>query len=212
MIKGNHEELLEQAISRGYFESHDIHNCTDETVYQLTNIYPDIYCFSTSHDALIVMRDCKLWNDYIKECVDFYEVGDNVFVHGWIPTIKSYGMFADRAYPYDGDKWREGNWSSARWDNGMEMWYNHLGLPGKTIWCGHWHTSYAWSLFKNKGPEFNETRWGEPVEMFDSEGNREYACFDPFEDVDDKGRGIVALDSCCAYSHKLNVKVLEIED
>ena len=35
LIKGNHEELLENAIARGYFLTHDIHNGTDRTIYQL---------------------------------------------------------------------------------------------------------------------------------------------------------------------------------
>lgn len=210
-IRGNHCDLMEKVICKGYFESHDYHNKTNETVYQLTNMWPDDEFFN-SQNAINCMREHKLWNDYISECVDYYEVGDNVFVHGWIPTYRSYGMFADRSRPLSriGEDWHNGDWESARWDNGMEMWDCRCGLPGKTIWCGHWHTSWGHCWLHNDSLEFNETNWGEPIEEYDSEGNKLIANFDPFIDTDSEGCGIVAMDSCCAYSHKINVKVLEI--
>ena len=65
-------------------------------------------------------------------------------------------------------------------------------LKGKTVVCGHWHSSWGHSRLHNKGPEFNT--------------NEETACFDPFID-----RGIIALDGCTAYSNQVNCIVIEDE-
>ena len=35
LIRGNHEYLFRDMVNRGYAESHDEHNCTNETLYQL---------------------------------------------------------------------------------------------------------------------------------------------------------------------------------
>ena len=38
VIKGNHESLLMDVLDRGYFESYDIHNRTDDTVNQFVSL------------------------------------------------------------------------------------------------------------------------------------------------------------------------------
>ena len=81
LIRGNHEDLLEELLERKHFWSHDIQNGTADTVFDLTNI--DYYDW-----------DAKVFDDvkqnpelkkYISSIVDFAEIGNNIFVHGWIP-------------------------------------------------------------------------------------------------------------------------------
>ena len=77
LIKGNHEDLMIDAINRGYFKSHDLFNGTEDTVRQVTGL--------EDSDSLKAMKDNESWNKYYNSCIDYYELDDNIFVHGWIP-------------------------------------------------------------------------------------------------------------------------------
>ena len=68
----------------------------------------------------------------------------------------------------------------------MQEWKNGERIKGKTIVCGHFHTSWGHYYLHNIG----------------SEWDRSTACFEPFED-----KGIIALDACTAYTHKVNCLV-----
>ena len=180
LIRGNHEDLMEEALARGYFMVHDIHNGTQQTAFKLTNSQ-DLNEF----DAIQNMKKHQLYNKYVSECVDFREIGDYIFVHGWIPC-KPY------VYKYQED-WREGDWKSARWYNGMEMWHKGVREPNKTIVCGHWHSSFGNCYYHQDGLEFP------------NKFNKGKANFKPFID-----EGIVALDACTALSHFVNCLKIEV--
>jgi len=200
LIRGNHEDLMEEAISRGYFESHDEHNGTDMTAVQLTGELSPI-------KALNSINKCKLWNDYIESCIDYYELDDYIFVHGWIPVSYEYAEgYEDLPGVYrptimiPNTNWREdGDWYNARWINGMKAWSLGIIAPGRTIVCGHYHTSWGHCNLHNDGVEYLK-----PIETFyiDPKTGKEepHANYDPF--IDD---GIIALDACTAISHKVNV-------
>ena len=188
LIKGNHEDLMVEAISRKVFASHDVHNRTVHTAYYLTESVLDPY-LDNQHDVLEKMENNQLWNDYYKQTIDYAETDKYVFVHGWVPTRCT--------------DWRTGNWEAARWYNGME--YNHRGLnpTGKTIICGHYHTSWGHSFLHKKGPEFDDD-----VIVYENlygPTNIEHAHFEPFKD-----KGIIAIDACTAYSGKVNCITLSI--
>ena len=62
---------------------------------------------------------------------------------------------------------------------------------GKTIVCGHWHTSWGWYNLRHIGSgEFEED-----------------SCFELFED-----NGIIALDGCVAWTHKVNMLIISDEN
>ncbi len=184
LIRGNHEDLLEEVFNRGYFGSHDLHNMTTDTVEQLSGIpIKDMLNHElTLFAALDKVKNHPEWIKYSKCLRDFYEIDSYVFVHGWIPIV------------YDNEDWRTGNWSEARWQNGMKLWgYSNYRLKDKTIVCGHYHTSWGHSRLHNYGSEFDD--FGDP------------AYFGPF--VDDK---IIALDGCTAYSNIVNCYKIDIKD
>lgn len=80
-------------------------------------------------------------------------------------------------------------WEKARWENGMKAAHSgHLDPAGKIVVCGHWHTSWG-HYIQDETPE-----WGPRAD------------FSPYYD-----KGIIAIDACTAYSHKVNVLVLEDE-
>ncbi len=192
LIRGNHEDLLQEAIYRGSFLSHDYHNGTADTVERITDIKLDNNPFMDFLALHQTMQEDRDWNTYFHSCIDYYETEDYVFVHGWLPIDKT--NFVPEYLP----EWRDydSDWAEARWLNGINMWHNGIVEPNKTIVCGHWHSSYGNSVFHNKGREFEKDINGKLL-----------SDHTPF--IDD---GIIALDSCAAYSGFINCIRLEVED
>lgn len=96
------------------------------------------------------------------KALDYCELGDYIFVHGWIPTISDGDYFnpnplkavSKELWDSTEDYSIRDAWKRARWTNGMEAWKAGCGLSGKTIVCGHWHCSWGWSHLDQKYPEF----------------------------------------------------------
>lgn len=197
LVRGNHEDLMLDLLrdwsSQSYWQSHHQHNGTVDTVCQLTDSCEwDIML--KPQDVLDKMSESPLVTTIIPRMVDFFETKNYVFVHGWVPCFTDVTMSRyktkDRSYKYDPD-WREAaphRWAAARWFNGMDAWRAGVIEPGKTIVCGHWHSSYGHAKFEG-GTEFE----------VDSD-------FSPFY-----GEGIIALDACTAFSGQVNCLVIEDE-
>ena len=204
LIRGNHEDLLQEAIYRGSFRSHDYNNCTNETVYQLTGIKPsnDDNDF-IDRTALLDMKTNGLWEEYRAQLVDFYETDKYIFVHGWIPVKKEFCTYIDKDYNSErveqkliyNKNWRDfiSDWNESRWLNGMAMWKQGIVEPDKTIVCGHWHSSYGHSRIHGDGKEFEK------------DNNELKSIHTPFYDD-----GIIAIDACTAYSGFVNCIKLEV--
>lgn len=218
MIRGNHEDLLEDIFKRGYYERYDDSNGTLRTCEIISGIevvgHGTEFVQTTRESIQKTSRDDEL-NYYLSNLIDYYETDNEIFVHGWIPT----NLKEDDSERYQGlpslfrptidvynPEWRSATkyeWGDARWLNGMAKWREGLNETGKTIYVGHWHASYGNANFHNDGVEFLK-----PVETFyfDSETNQ----MEPHENHHTfKDDGIVALDSCCVYSHFINVEVVE---
>lgn len=112
LIRGNHEILLRQLCERKYAETHDVHNGTLETVYQLNNwddkkeehdYYKKLLEIRDVYNKNIFEQKYSLWNrrkqlyssDIMKEVLDwiasdewvnYYETKDYIFVHAFIPV------------------------------------------------------------------------------------------------------------------------------
>lgn len=185
LIRGNHEDLMEQAIARGSFLSHDISNGTKGTALTLTGA-------ANSVDALIAMRTLPLYNEYIASTFDWAETDGAIFVHGWIPHYVELKGFQGTCYRhYYEENWRNASrdeWKAARWYNGIESWADGVREPNMTIFCGHWHTSWARCYIDDEYAEWT----------------RNSEAFRPWV-----REGIVALDACTAWSHMVNCYVYE---
>lgn len=178
-VIGNHEMMMELMIRRGYAEIADRINGTFDTVAEISD-----------NGEIASLRNNEYWNEYKKSWHWYYEIGDYIFVHGWIP-------FDYDRVRYDPD-WRESGIKElydATWENGMLAWSKGIREKGKTIFCGHCHTSWGHCRLHHDGVEFP-----------DEDHPERYARFDPFID-----EGIVALDACTAYSHQVNVYTLDID-
>ena len=190
-VKGNHEELLEECVEE--FRAgrvprlHHFHNGTIQTICQFCGENEWIVYDPFQNDKICdTMRPILEWID--KKSVNYFEVGDYIFVHGWIPCYNELDDFRNST---------ESDWEKARWDNGMAMWrYPLFRVAGKTVVCGHWHCSWGWSYIRQERKEFpkkNRKDW--------------LKSFEPFVD-----EGIIAIDACTAYSGKINCIVIEDGD
>lgn len=193
-VWGNHEDLLfdcvEEIIRGRGISSHHISNGTFDTVCQLTAM--------SKYDLAFGPLDREQFNkriepvlEFIREnAVDLVEAGDYVFVHGWVPCDPIEGRIAKNWDTPDAD------WDEARWINGMQAWHRGARLPGKTIVCGHWHTSWGWAnLVDNERYE----------EFPGRKSNDLRENFAPF--IQD---GIIAIDACTAYTGFCNCLVLDV--
>lgn len=177
LIKGNHEDLMEEMIARNKNTVADISNGTTGTIVDL---YPEWQV--SEFDLKKIAKQTRL-DEILSMCIDYFETENYIFVHGWIPIIEN-------CYLYDSD-WRNARkerWAKARWTNPVEMYRYEIYEPNKTIVCGHWHCSALWH-------EQDPTQY----EEFGEKAN-----FEPFIT-----KNMIALDACTAYSHKINVVVIE---
>lgn len=182
LIKGNHEILMYQMITTGDWPRRaDEINGTWQTAKDLTGV--DIA------EVCRAMRKNDAWWQYYNNCQPYAEIGDYILVHGWLPCVHKPGGKAIlvshwREYDYHSEEW-----DKATWLNGMKCWYDDARPEGKTVICGHWNTSWGWSMIRNKC-----------IRQYDGD-----AIHDAFID-----EGIVALDACTVVSHKVNCFVFEV--
>lgn len=204
LICGNHELLLDDILyKKKYFDSWDYSNGTVNTIEQLTGITEsyneDGSSWLVRSTMIDGMRHNKSWDEYFLNTVMFAEVGNYIFVHGWIPcALDAWGKHLKYNPNWRDTPYRD--WKDATWINGMSAWDDGVVEPNKTIVCGHWHTSWGHSYLHNVGYE-----WGGGIDF--GKGEDYSAHFEPFED-----EGIIALDACTAYSGQVNCIVLEVTD
>ena len=146
LIRGNHEDLLLDSIARDTFFEHDMINGTMDTVFKLAGENADALYRRNAGFLFSAVRNNPDLREYYAALLDYAEIGDYIFVHGWIPS-KSKSPGRD---------WRRGDWRKARWANGMEKWRQGVRLPNKTILCGHWHASWGHAVLEKLGSEFGE--------------------------------------------------------
>ena len=160
--------------------SSDYGDLCNGTAQTIVDLYPEWQI--SEFDLKKIAKETRL-QEVLDMCVDYYETKHYIFVHGWIPIVEN-------CYLYDSD-WRTARkerWEKARWTNPVEMFRYEIYEPNKTIVCGHWHCSALWH---EQNPD--------EYEEFGDKAN-----FEPFIT-----KNMIAIDACTAYSHKVNVVVLE---
>ena len=208
-IRGNHEDLLmdcvRDIVAGKTIGFHHFSNGTVKTIEQLCDLKENELCFPRRSDSTnqLVYDKMKPIMEWINtKSVNYVEIGDNIFVHGWIPVVGDGMDFMGNwknPRPAPREWWDNGNeelWKESRWDNGMALWKQGVRIPHKTIYMGHYHCSWGWSHIEQRRKEFpekNRKDWKQSFEPFIKDG-------------------IVAIDSCCAYSGFLNCVVLGAEE
>ena len=192
LIRGNHEDLAMEMIEdmqHGYIRYHHNQNGTTDTVCQLLGLNPR-ELFQNLPEKAEQFRSTPFVSRIIPAMADYFETERYIFVHGWIPCDMSRPAFSQFPEYHPLEDWRNSpalKWQEARWTNGMEAARSGVLEPGKTIVCGHWHSSFGHSVYEGRGSEFG------------SDADRT-----PY-----RAEGIIALDACTALSGKVNCVVLE---
>lgn len=146
LIRGNHEDLMQEMINRNFNLPHDLSN---GTVYTIIDLCPQYMI--TKFNLKKIAKETGL-QEVLDMCVDYFETKHCIFVHGWIPTTKNN--------KYDSE-WRnagKARWERARWQNPVLMYRYKVYDPKKIIVCGHWHCSALWhaqspELYEEFGPK-----------------------------------------------------------
>ena len=195
LIRGNHEDLLEECCKRGYWHSHDKSNGTVKTICDIGGAG---YGFTFDECCRHTLNKTEV---YRSSLLDYFETQHYIFVHGWIPCEKMTGgpnkpwWQMKKTFEYD-PSWRECNdveWESARWTNGIARASDGVIEPNKTIVCGHWHCSYGHALDSMKADKL--------VSEFEDD-----AIWEPWYHD-----GCIAIDRCTAHTGEVNVLVIEDE-
>ena len=213
-IRGNHEDLLldlwkEIRTNKVIAHTHHFHNKTTNTICDFVKnpviSYKFNFMYYGTMDIFFDNNEIKEINEALSPLIDiienytidYYEIGDYIFTHGWLPciSIKSYGV---EKYTGLVPEWRQlprnsEEWSHARWINGGAAWKAHCFEEDKTIVCGHWHCSWGHSHLHYACKEWPQKNHKD----FD-------VAFEPFYE-----NGITMIDGCTAYSGKVNVLVFE---
>lgn len=186
ILKGNHIDLLEECCKRGYPLSHDLSNGTAETICELGDM-DEGYTFDECCD-----RTLSRIHLYTDNMLDYFETKSFVFTHGFLAVNCDDNLPAhyqrNRKFSKM-ENWREATpkqWSDARWLNGMQMVHDGFDID-KCIVVGHWHTSWGRAQFEG------ESEFGPDAD------------FSPYY-YEDK---LIAIDSCVAYTGKINCLVIE---
>jgi hypothetical protein len=196
LVRGNHCDLLEKCMIRGYPQYHDVSNGTEKTINDLGGAEEgrDFYaCCTIAEQRIRTLLD---------KMIDYFETKNYIFVHGWIPVKCNDGLPMyyrnNRKFEFNPD-WRIAHcseWEQARWLNGIDMARKGFVEPQKTIVCGHWHCSY--------GHMMADMEKNGPFDCIEEFG--ESAIWEPYY-----GNGVIAIDRCTAHTGKVNVLVLEDE-
>lgn len=189
-IRGNHEDLLEKLIQdirkQRNIDRHHISNGSVKTIAEFCNCSMFDIIFNSFNHEFFDTRISQLMEFINNTSVDYFEIGNTLFVHGWVPITAD----VDKTMIVH-ENFRDGSWKEARWENGMELFHSGITLPCKTIVCGHWHASFGWSNYARKCSEWDSD-----------------AIFTPYIEYDEKlNSTIVAIDGCTVFTRSVNCVV-----
>ena len=152
-------------------------------------------------DKWFKIKEAVLTSDITKwlYCTDrwkhYLETSNYIFVHSWIPAKIKYPDYYTSIPPEEigyREDWRNATpteWEDATWGCPWRKAKIGWNKTGKTIVCGHWHTS---DFFNN----LTKQRKGK------------YEC--PI--FKSKRYKLIGLDACTVMSNKVNVLVIDEED
>ena len=128
------------------------------------------------------------------EWINYYETDKYIFVHAWFPMIGNQGYRVYyKALEYD-NNWRNADsekWEEASWGCPIDYYLNGHNKTGKTIVCGHWHTSDFWNNLD-----------------YEKDLNKKLSTYNCPLYKSDKFTDLIGLDACTVVSKKINVLVL----
>ena len=215
LVRGNHELLYLDLLRKKFPDSYDFSNGTVRTFCQIARMeeqllephYWYIKAFRESEDDSLINIDkyanmpYEMWAQIkeivamhpitkwlqSKQWINYWETDNYIMVHSWIPMIQKWnnGYIEDVGYR---DDWRNATtteWEDATWGCPWKKALDGHNKTGKTIVCGHWHTSDFFNHLTRQ-----------------RKGKYECPLFKS------KRYKLIGLDACTVISDKVNVLVL----
>ncbi|MBQ9117336.1 MAG: metallophosphoesterase [Clostridia bacterium] len=181
LIRGNHDENLDNILLNGKLTLADHMNGTEKTVIEFfRGDYIPEFNFVYTDEKCDGYRELRPFLDGL---YDYFETEHYIFAHGWLP-IEPQG---EDGIPSLAPDWRYATpamWHGAVWTEWNKV-YPYRPMPqGKTIIVGHRGTDHA-SAFDPERPK---------------------GCSEPFF-----GEGMIAIDALTVVSGRVNILVLEDE-
>lgn len=229
LIRGNHESLLRELVERGYAKSHDKHNRTIDTLYQLEGyesehhftheMYKEQHINNIEYGTPVydswrskwnykrnkifrgVVKDILKWI-YSKDWVDYYELDKYIFVHSFIPVEEHIN--------FEEDEWA-GLFIKAEPDSYNPNWRDEDSISWeRATWVCPWKQFKA-GLFDEeikKGKVLVCGHW----HASDFWNNLEGKNLDTYTDnpifYSKNYPNLIALDACTAATAGINVLVI----
>ena len=195
LIRGNHEQLFLELLSKRIPDSYDFSNGTVKTFCHIAGFESEVmsrsYATWQQVREIIQMSPVTKWIQSDK-WVNYFELKDYICVHSYIPLQMkpnwNYDVFTAVGYREDWKNATETEWNDAAWGCPWRYAQAKYNKTGKTIVCGHWHTS---DFFNHLSKQHKDT----------------YDC--PI--FKSKRYGIIGIDACTAGSGKVNILVIEEE-
>lgn len=163
LLRGNHDDMMERALSEGKTgRIHEI-NGTEKTLSELFGLSP-FYLSSALRESRFSPMGKRL-HRLLGRMRDMFETERYCFVHGWLPS-DGIGRFARlNAEPQyaTAQEWRD-----ARWAEWMEQYRNGKLLDGRQIVCGHRASAYASSFDPSRARDDSGIFYGDGVIAIDA--------------------------------------------
>ncbi len=163
LIRGNHEDILENIIERRYIDRIDIYNGADITAAEF---FGEENIDRHGRINIVGCADtAKALKEFIGSMYDFYETEKHIFTHAWLPTVESYSgpiLFPDTEYA-DNSLWKETRYNE--WFTAIE---SGLTVQGKTVVCGHRASYNAYKIDPSRAPEDHSMYLAPGVAAIDS--------------------------------------------
>ena len=197
LIRGNHEYLFIELLYKDIPDYYDHTNGTVKTLNDLTNNK-----YFNWHDLVLdkKLNEIKKWI-LSYEWIDYFETNNYIFTHAFIPLNISPNSPAKHMYNADisylsyKDNWRDSTakeFENATWGCPWELAKTGLNKTGKTIVCGHWHTSDFFNNLNNLKIKYDLYK-SNPIFI-----SKKYK--------------LIGLDACTAATNKINILVLNEDE
>lgn len=144
LVRGNHEDLLQNALWRRMISSLEVRNGTVITIEEFFGAH----CVDSAGRIQMDAETRGVLEAFIGQSVDYFETERYVFTHGWVPLDTEWGELKPRR------DWRIASleaWRRARFMGWNKVYEQKVTMPDKTLVCGHRSTRYG-SLFDPDRP------------------------------------------------------------
>lgn len=164
LLRGNHEEMLMEVLTAGEITERETSNGTDITLREILG--EDAIDENGRIDQEKYAETIReLW-EFLSSMGDYFEAGDCVITHGWLPADIDGRRARVRT------DWKDASaeeWGDARWLEWQQLYAVGALLAGRIIVCGHRPARMGSSFDPMREPNRNEPFYGNGLIAIDAD-------------------------------------------